>query len=266
MAYWITTFGSTSLSMVSPVQDTGPGAAELGLVTLPGGGVHDPHGADGAPVRLPYRLVIEADVVGADMAAMRTALYGLRALQGQRDQLYRTPDDGALDSEWCWARLENLRIRRRAENLLNQPVTLEFAVLSHPWSGADQTIDTVLDVTPKSIVCANDGNARVTDIVVSVTARTSAITELEVVADTPTGWMQWAWSGTLAVGSKLEVDCGAQTVRVDGVDDYGAWERNALHNVSEWLRFDPGNTTVTAERTGGGADTEIEIAYCDGWA
>ena len=266
MAYWITTFGSTALSMVSAVQDTGLGAAALGLVALPGGGVHDPYGADRAPVSLPYRLVIQADVVAADMAAMRTALYGLRALHGQRARLYRTPDDGALDSEWCWARLENLRVTRRTDNLLDQPVTLEFAVLSHPWSGADQTIDTVLDVTPKSIVCANAGNARVRDIVLSVTARTSAITVLEVVADTPTGWMQWAWTGTLAVGSTLEVDCGAQTVRVNGADDYGAWARNPLHGVAEWLRFDPGNTTVTVERTGGGADTEIEIAYSDGWA
>jgi len=265
MAYWITKFGTVTLSATQPNQDIGLGAAATGIVELPGGGVHDPWGSGRAPVLLPYRLPVNAIVMGTTGTDLRNNLYELRALHGQRAKLYRTPDGGPLNSEWVWARLEALRVRRRLENWLHLDVGMVFLVLSDPWSGADQTVDTVLDATPKNIVCANDGNARVDNAVITVTAKGSSITELEVVVDTPTARMQWAWTGTLAVDSVLEIDCGARTVRVDDADDYDGWALDASHNVPEWLRLEPGNTTVAVERTGGDATTPIQIAYADGW-
>jgi len=266
VAYWITKFGTESLSTVQPVQDIGLGPAATGVVELPGGGVHDPWGTEQAPVQLPYHMPIKARLVGANAAALKTSLYALRALHGTRAKLYRTLDGGAPDTEWVWARLAGLEINRRVENRLHLDVTMDFLVLSHPWSGADQTINTTLDTTPKNIVCANDGNARVDNAVITVTAKGSSITKLEVTASAGTAQMQWAWTGTLAVDSELEIDCGARTVRVDGADDYDAWALDASHNVPEWLRLEPGNTTLAVERTGGDATTTIEIAYADGWA
>lgn len=265
MAYWITAFGATTLPTAQPVQDTGLGAAAIGALNLPGGGVHDPWGSAPAPVQLPYRLSVKAILTGTDSNNLRTKLYELRALHGQRAKLYRTPDGGTPNNEWVWARLETLQVTRKVENKLHLDVNLDFLVLSDPWSGTDRTINTVLDTTPKSIVCANSGNARVDNAVITVTAKGSTITKVEVVATIATGQISWSWMGTLAVNSVLVVDCGARTVRVNSADDYAHWTLNAAHNVAEWLRLGPGNTTVTITRTGGNATSPVQIAYADGW-
>lgn len=263
MAYWITQFGSQALPTTEPTQDTGLADAALGLIELPGGGVADGDGSAPALVQLPYLLQVQAELVHTTPDSLRTALYLLRALHGIRAKLYRTPDNGALNSEWVWARLARINVRRRGDNVLTLPVTFEFLVLSHPWSGDDATVDTVLSTTPKSIVCANGGNAAVTNAIITVTARGTPITVLTVAI---TGISSWTWTGTLAVGESLVVDCGARTVRNDGDDDYGSFALGAAHTINDWLRLAPGNNTVVVTRTGGDATSEIEIAYADGWA
>ena len=262
MAYWITAFGSTTLSTSQPMQDTGPGDADLGLVSLPGGGVHDPWGTDQAPVQLPYPLRINATLLG-DAAAMRTALYELRAQIGVRDELYRTPDDPALSDEWAMARLAGIRVSRRVENYTHLPITLEFSVLEHPWHGDDATVNDVIDAAPTNVVCVNGGNARVDDAVITITAAGSNITVLTI---TVAGVTALEWAGVLGVGTDLVIDCGARTVTNNGVEAYDELTLGAGHVVAEWLRLPPGNTTVAVTRTGGDNTSAIEIAFDDGWA
>ena len=265
MAYWITAFGGVSLPTAQPVQDTGLGAAAIGATELPGGGVHDPWGSAPAPVKLPYQLSVEAILRGTDSNDLRSKLYALRALHGQRLKLYRTPDGGTLNSEWVWARLETLSITRQVENRLHIGVTMNFLVLSDPWSGTDRTINTVLDAVPKYIVCPNNGNAQVNNAVITITAKGGAISLVWLVVTVSPTIMQWKWTGTLAVNSSLRIDCGARTVRVNGVDDYAHFALDSSHNVSEWLRLAPGNTTVAVTRSGGDATSTVQIAYADGW-
>ena len=262
MAYWITAFGSTTLSTSQPVQSTGPGEAALGLVELLGGGVHDPHGADQAPVRLPYTIRVEATLLG-DAAAMRTALYTLRAQVGQRAALYRISDDPALPDEWILARLRRLEVTRRVENYVHLPVSLDFEALEHPWHGADATVNDVLDAAPTNVVCANGDNARVDDAVITITAAGSNITVLKI---TVAGVTALEWAGVLGVGTDLVIDCGARTVTNNGVEAYDELTLGAGHVVAEWLRLPPGNTTVAVTRTGGDNTSAIEIAFDDGWA
>jgi len=263
MAYWITQFGTTALSQIEQEHETGLGLTAGGTLPLPAGGAHDPWGADQAPVQLPYTLRVSAELVHTTPGSLRTALYALRALHGERAKLYRTPDGGVLNSEWVWARLERLRVARRAANVLVLPIEMDFTILTAPWRGDDATVSTVLDASPKSITCTNGGNARISDSVITVTAAGSAVTNVQV---SIAGESLWAWAGTLTVGNDLVIDCGAKTVRNNGVDAYSGFALDPLHTVSEWLRLEPGSNTVQVWRTGGDNATAIEIAFEDGWA
>ena len=264
MGYWITKFGSTVLSTKAPLQEQGISAA-LDLQELPGGGVHDPWGADRASVRLPYPLPCTGTITAANAAAMHTAIAALRALIGQRDWLYRTPDGGADYRDKVLARLEDVRGPRKVENGLVLPVTLAFAVENWPWQGADGTVNDTLDggggVT--TIVCANDGNARVTSIVITITALVAPITSITVAV---AGISTWTWTGTLAVGKALVANCGIRTIRNDGANAYGGFTFNAGNTVADWLRLEPGNNSVVVTMVGGDATSTISIAYADGWA
>lgn len=263
MGYWITMFGSTSLTTVKASQDTGLGPAALGLVALPGGGVYDTSGTGAANIQLPYRLVASGELLATALGDMRTALYALRALVGTRATLYRTPDGGVLNSETALARLERVSVRREAENVLILPVSMEFQIMQHPWAGGDATKAAKFTGSPLNVVCANGGNATVTNAVITITAAGTNITNVIVLI---VGVCSFEWTGTLVVGNDLVIDCGRKTVTNNAVDAYSGFELGAGHTVSDWLRLPAGNTTVVLAKTGGSADTDYEIAFSDGWA
>ena len=264
MGFWVTKFGGTTLSTKAPRQEVGLGDAALGLQELAGGGVHDPWGADRAPVQLPYNLPCTNIITAANPAAMATALNALRALHGQRDWLYRTPDGGAANRDRVLARLESIGASREVQHGLLLPVDLVFSVLSAPWQGADGTVSTVLDggggVT--TIVCANDGNARVTNAVITITALVAPITSITVAV---AGITSITWADSLAIGEALVIDCGARTIRNNGADAYGFFTYNVGHVVDDWLRLEPGNNSVVITMVGGDATSTVIIAYRDGW-
>lgn len=261
MSYWYTRFGSTDLSQIS-LRQQDELAAALGLLSLPSGGVHDPWGSAQAPVKLPGRVTLASELVEADASSFKTAVYGLRALIGTRALLYRSPDGEAANSESVLARLENVSMNRDADNILVLGTTLTFEILQSVWDGADGTVTGVLDDVPESIVVANDGNARVDDAVITITAKTSAITVLTVAV---AGVSSFTWTGSVAANKALVVDCGARTVRNDGADAYSGFVLDAGHTVAEWLRLQPGNNTVVITRTGGDATSTYSIAFNDGW-
>lgn len=263
MGYWVTKFGSTVLSTKAAEQD-GSLSAARNLQELPGGGAHDPWGADRAPVKVPYTLPCKAIVTAANAAAMNTAIDALRALIGQRDWLYRTPDGGAAYRDKVLASLESVGLPRGVANGLNVPVDLAFAVESSPWQGADGTVNTVLNggggVT--TIVCANDGNARVTAVTITITALVAPITAITVAV---AGVTSFTWADSLAIGEALVIDCGAKTIRNDGDNAYEHFTYNAGHTIDDWLRLEPGNNSVVVTMVGGDVTSTVSIAYSDGW-
>jgi hypothetical protein len=261
MSYWFTRYGSTDLSQIE-LRQRDELAAALGLLSLPGGGVHDPWGSAQAPVKLPGRITLDSELVEADAASFKTAVYALRALIGTRALLYRSPDGEAANSESALARLEGVSMSRNADNILVLGTTLTFEILQSVWDGADGTVAATLDTTPKSIVVANDGNARVDDAVITIVAKTSSITVLTVAV---AGVSSFTWTGTLVANKALVINCGARTVKNDGADAYSGFVLDAGHTVAEWLRLQPGNNTVVITRTGGDATSTYSIAFADGW-
>jgi len=257
MAYQITQFGTTAVPSSAPAQEIGAGEAVDGAVSVAGGRVHDAYGTARAPIQLPFDVEVSASL------RTPTGLATWAALVGTRGRLYRTVDGGALNAQSTAARLRSVRSTRTVEGLSLLPISMLFQVLEHPWAGADATVNDVLDASPKALACANGGNAPVRNAVITVTAAGSAITVLQVGV---AGISLWAWTGTLAVGQALVIDCGAKTVRNNGVDAYSGFALDALHTIADWLRLEAGANTVQVWRTGGDNTTAIRIAYAAGWA
>jgi hypothetical protein len=218
-------------------------------------------GTDPARLDVPALLPVTAQVEGADAAALKSAWDSVLALHGVRGTLYRTSDGGTEHT--IAARCARILAKRTPHDRYMLRYDIDFELLANVWDGADGTVSGILDDVPESIVCANDGNARVDDAIITITAKTSAITALTV---TISGISSFTWTGTLAADKALVIDCGARTVRNDGADAYSGFTYEAAHVVPEWLRLQPGNNTVVVTRTGGGATSTYSIAYTDGWA
>jgi hypothetical protein len=233
------------------------------LVTLPGG-VYDPRGADWAP-RRQSRLQASVLIVQATSAAVRTVLDAWQAKVGKRGTLTRADDAG--NQQTITARLVSAQASRRAENLRFLPLALTFETCCPVWSGAVKGPTVVLATTGATVLSSpNDGNARVTNPVLSIHAVTSAITVVEVAQAVTGGQISWYWTGTLAAGNTLAIDCGAMSVNNSGVNGYSGFGLYPTHTVDEWLRLEPGANTPTVKRTGGGATSWAGLVYNDGWA
>ena len=266
MAYWITRFGSTDLSQIS-LRQQDPLEAALGLVNLPGGGVHDSWGSAQAPAKLPSRITCDSEYVEATSGAFRTALYAVRALIGTRAILYRSPDGEAANSESVLARLESVRMGRNADNILVMGVGLTFEALAAVWDGAAHTETITLDASPKSQDCDNGGNGIVRAVTITVTASGSPITAVTI-ENLETGHItKIKYAGSIAVGQSLVIDCGAMTIRNNGVNAYTstAFTLEAGHSLREWLRLMPGANTIRVTRTGGDNASTCVLTYNDGW-
>lgn len=289
MPYRLTRFGLVDLSQAAGRSDVGPAPAFEATVPLVDGGAFDPFGTETAPQALPYVLSYQAEFVETTVTALWTAFAALAALTRKRNRLWRTRSaDGA--QHWCWARLLSMPAQRTWRNLYWQDFALEFQVWSR-WHGTahggawnldagylfdsglylDDSGATVLDgASPEVLTVNNGGDLAVDDSGITVTATSSAITYLKITGydqETPAVIQtEWEFTGTIAAGTSLVVDCGDWTVLNDGVDAYGNFALTANHVIAPWLRLHPGNNTINVYFTCGDAASTITLTYSDGWA
>ena len=266
MGYWITRFGaSTVLPTAAPDQDIGPGPIRSSLVRLPGGGVYDTRGSDGA-TEAGQVISVSGIISAATAGALKTAYDLLRALKGDRDKLYRTPDGGSANSEWMYARCVGVPTRRMRENRLWVPVTLFFELQEQYWHGADGSDTITLVNATTSDEITNDGNAVVTQLVITATAVTAAISTI-VIENEETGHIsKITYTAEIAIGEALVIDCGAKSVLNDGDEDFAHFAIvPATHAITEWLRLKSGANTIKITRTDGHADNTVLLTFDDAW-
>ncbi|NLD42663.1 MAG: hypothetical protein GX657_04120 [Chloroflexi bacterium] len=264
MATMIDRFGAayasaTELPTLDGSQPQGAGPVASSLVRLPGGGAYDWRGSDRAR-REAETMRLKGVWVAESIAAMETKLAVLRALVGTRDRLWRS---NGTAQHWRVARLLELKSDLAAGMAVDALLEFTFETLPGPWNGTARTVNATLDASPKTVACTNSGNLRVTDPVVTVTAAGSPITVVRVRV---TGVTDLQWTGALAVGQSLVIDCGARTVRAGGADAYSGITYLSGHTVPEWLRLQPGANSVLIYRTGGSAASTAKVEYSDGWA
>ena len=284
--YIIERFGNIllpTLNVIHP-QDTGEAAAQM--LNLPGGGAYDldgnNQGFSGA-----YPLSVPCTIANRNEAILLSQYEQLRGLRGQRNRLYRRVYDGSL--RWAWARMTGLSGVRPYgnENRYKLDLTLNFVINGPIWYGItrigywnfddglyfdtalmfDDT-DYVIDLTGAGTIInpVNLGNAPNSNVVFRYTAKTSQTTALDVsmLFTDPIKVVHWGYAGIINVDSMLEIDCGAKTIKLDGVGDYGNFALDAAHNNNDWLPMYPGGSSITISGTGG-ADNQLKLIYSDGW-
>jgi hypothetical protein len=280
MTYQLTRFGSVDLPVWDPGGDIGTAPArELIVPTL--GGAHDAGGSAQAAVQYPYQLDYSCTASGDTQALLQAAVDALRAMRGQRAQLWRTSATGL--SHWCWARANRIPQDVKEAMFLHQPLRLTFTVLG-PWHGAAHTnwyldsgeyLDTGLvlgeddrislpnNVTGAIFPLTNAGNAPITGVALTLTAGSAPITQFAYYITAQSVSMYY--DGVIAAGGVLVIDSGSLTVRKQGSDDYAHLHAASGHKITDWIRLAPGVNTLVASISGGGTNATLAAAYYEGW-
>ena len=284
MSYILERFGTVTLPFLNPVGDAGTGPSRNPLVEVPGGWF-DALGGEQAP-RAQTTITKKGTITAATAAALQSTFAALRAMRGKRDKLYRRQPDGTV--EWTRARLMQIageKIYRQKNIYIDLDLT--FLMIDPIWYGASHgdgwlldsgeyldvglmldENDTLFDITAGAvtpIVLNNGGNAAVRNIILTLAHSGGGnIEQLSVV--NATNGSYFAWSNNLPAGDDLVIDCGAMSVEADGVDAYAYFVLHATHSITEWLRLEPGDNSLTVT-VGGATATGITLAfdYSDGW-
>lgn len=283
---WLTRFGSIYLPQYDVNFNAGTAPAQLAVTQLYGGGIFDTHGLGRSPQRYPKLITYPCTVVGSSTLEARTAIRQLRAAIGTRQKLWRS---SVVDEEaqWCRARLVDVDATMKSKMpRWHVPVTLTFAQLAG-WNGVHHSGGVVfgqdgaffgdglffgeddiyaLDGTEEvdqNITLSNGGNLPVTGVKIYVVAGSAAITALTIKV---TGVSYLRYTGTVAVGKTLYLDCDIKKITNDGANAYANLALTAEHYIADWLVLQPGDNTVVVNRTGGGTGSTVEFQFYDGWA
>ena len=281
--YTLYRFSTLTLPDEMPTDDNSTAEYTSSPIPLSSGGAFDPFGDVQTYSVGTYKLSKTCSFHFSDTDTMKTYVNSLRALAGQKAQLFRQWDNDTV--EWVMARLLRITSDRELESTRHIEVNLEFDVYSHYWHGsyigpwylddghylnAGLYLDSggdnvVLNTSPKSFTITLDGNVVMNDPTITVTAGSASITALEIKNTTASNLSELDYAGTIAAGESLVIDCGAYTVENDGVDDEANFSLGATHGIEEWFRLIPGGNTITVTITGGSTDSEIDFDYYIGW-
>lgn len=274
-------FGTVELPLYNPRLQGGSAPSQAATVTLADGRVWDAIGAERAAAALPYTLSYEGVALEDDAATLQTTLAALFGLRGKRAKLYRRVlgDDSV---QWAWARLARVPMASGPMGQLTHiPVSFQFEVLS-TWRGHYHTswtfddgyyfddglyfddaefVATMSGASPYVLTVTNSGNGICYDPVITITAGTNAITALTIATSTT----DIDWTGNIAPGDALIIDCGAKSIKDDGVNAYSGFSYGGSHTANGWLELPPGDTAITIYRTGGSTDSIVQVDFQDIW-
>jgi|GEM_PF-1338515 len=287
-----TQFRGVPLPIYDPVEGVGGWPARSSYTDMAGDGAFRLYGAQRSPratrtERRQGMLLIED--TGSDptvaLAALDSAFGALKAEIGRTGRL--DAQGGGGNAYWTDAELLDVRATAEPRTLFRfrryvaLDVETELILPTPFWYGnrhgtggwtwdsgvawdsgylwddvADQY---TLDVSPKTLNIANDGNLPVKNAILTVTAAGTPITNLII----GIGAATCTYAGTIAVGQSLVIDTGAMSVTNTGVGDYANFTPPATQ--AEWLVLQPGNNDVVVTRTGG-ANATILFEFSDHFA
>ncbi len=237
--------------------EAGTGAVTGHYVALPGGGVYDPIGTAQAG-RGATRIRLLCDLTGEDAADLKSQFNALRQQIGLRRPLHRRWNCDAEDTEWTWARLEELRADTQPRLPLWLPVELRFLLLSPYWHGIERTAEFVGG--SGDVTLANSGTITVTHATITVTGITTMSSGISITNDTLSG-VGWAWGGSLGAGDVLVVDTLSKSVTLNGAAAYDDF--TLAGDSAEWLPLAPGGNLIEIHAAAGSASVQFE--WHDGW-
>ena len=270
-------FGGVEFGRADVTDELGS-AAMVDFIATPIGGYdhQDDSEVEDGPADITKRYTIYATTP----EEVQTQLDALRALRGKRYKLWaRTYGD---EVRFLWARLRRVDYRRTNRNFNSQPVSLTWRVGNQHWRGHDHTdwdldegyylddglyLDDdgytfTLNTAPKFVTVTHGGNRATQDVRFTITAGAAPITVLTISC----GDAEFTYTGTVAVGDQLVIDCGEQSVLNDGVDAYAGFSLGASHGIEEWILLEPGANEIEIARTGGSTNSTLLVEFQDRWA
>lgn len=192
-------------------------------------------------------------VAGNARAMLRSQVDALRAQRGQSGPLWRVRiSDNAR--QWLTARLLQVRHeRKRADMALVAEITCLFESAMVAWrsESAATTSGNATAGAPLGLLASNGGDVDVHDATLTVLCTSGTVTSVRVQG--PEAGIDWTWTGTLATGQTLIVDCGRQTMRRGNTDVYSGWSRAAAHTAPGWLPLAVGDNPLLVTVVGGSA-------------
>jgi len=193
---------------------------------------------------------------------LRRQVDAIRAKMGVRGTIYRRRWDDTTIVQWKTARLLRIAERSDAEQrAMYAKLDLEFETAHAAWRAA-AAVTVSKTLVSGGAVGANvtaGGNVPVTDAIITVVAG-GAITSLAIKA--LHAGIDLRYTGALAAGQTLAIDCGAQTVTVDGANAYAYFALGSGHTAQGWLPMAEGLTPVVVESNGAGT---VALSWYDQW-
>lgn len=280
--YELTQFDSIKLPGASPKHTAGTVQSQSRLVKILGGGVYDPDGSKAAP-DLPFQLVYECKIRGNSAGGLRLRMDELRAFRGVEARLWREAFSNG-DKQWALARCMSVDYDTQAQHshALFQPLTMVFLVKTlwrgvlhgAPWYlNTGRYLNTglylnmhdryALTATTQTLTITNGGNTYADEVLLTLEAGATPVTGLTITC----GSCQLVWSGTVAAGKSLVIDCAPlrRSVRNDGAPAYVDFDTGPSHASEVWMRLASGENSMVVERTGGGTDTYLTVDFSDAW-
>ena len=268
--YQITKFGIYTLPNYDTITDIGPGDTRVRIHDLPEGGGYDEqgvydHATPGA------QIITKSCTAQYDSELdMLTAMRDIRYLSGVQETLVRKVI-ATGDEEWCKARCKKIDMIRKSGDKYMLSMTFHFVKLSPVWYGDSHLESYALNANSSTqIVVPNHGNAPVDNALITIDPLDRTINSITIRHNaTPSGstFDELIYTGTLAPGQQLEIDCAAYTVKKGGVDDYQNFQLGPLHREVPWFRLWGtafNYVTVILASTGGSLSPAITFSYSEG--
>jgi hypothetical protein len=193
-------------------------------------------------------------LVGTASNRLRGHIDALKRLIGQQASLTRYRMDDAA-TQWKTARLLKVQHDQVATDLNYSNLRSTWETTMAGWRSLTQCSVSAPYSAVGIFLAHNAGDMPVYDGVLTITA-SSTITTLTIATD---HGVDLRWTGSLAAGAALVLDCGAQTILNAGANAYTGLSIGTGHTVAGWLPLDVGDNIITI--TGDGAATVVLTWY-----
>ena len=266
----ITAFGGYSFQMYESKDNLNTAPQPGWRTDLINGGAFDSFG-QGQSVAQGYTLTVTRVVLATTETLLDAAIDSAKAIVGARGNLSLTMGDTSTRTLDC--RCVQCTQARTRENLLQQELTWTFEVITPGWVGTSHTLSgtfTVASGVLQSFTLANNGNRNITNPVITITAgASSAVTGLVFAGYTGATLLAYfQFNTTIPAGQALAIDCGAQSVLLNGVANYNGIQRLSGHILTGLMRVDctPATAVLQIVPTFSGANKPLyNIVTADGW-
>jgi hypothetical protein len=287
-SYQIYEFDGVALPLYNANQDLSTGIVDSPLIASAGGIVDVWPGIQRAPrstklsvsgiYASPEGTLMLVDYTGAQIVDhagnriyiatapqhLRQQVDALRAKTGVVGRLWRRRWDDQAVAQWKTARLMSVAERSdRQHRTIMAQVECAFECPMANWrdASADVLTANLSSGGQVGMLLDSSGNATIDDSTLTIAAVGGAISAITIAV--PDLGIDLRWTGSLADGRTLTIDCGAQVVRIgSSTGVYSGFSLGPGHTARSWLPLPPGLWAMLVGADGPGT---VQSSHFDQW-